>query len=100
LQPKSKQKDMKKILVVIISLFAMLPCEGKSVNVIRHSFSHRGMAHAPSVVGVGANYDNDKISVCISKYSGISKSQSNIGQYYTQTPLLERKADNRKAVKE
>lgn len=62
---------MKKILVLIIFLFAMLPIEGKSIHVIRSTSSHKGIAHVPTIVGVEANYEHEIISICISNYAGI-----------------------------
>lgn len=57
-------------LLLVFELFAMMPCLATQINVKMENRIQRGGKRAPSAVQVSAFYENEVVTVDVSRYYG------------------------------
>lgn len=60
---------MKKIIVFLLMLLVLSPCQANSINVKREATTSKGSMRTPSITRVSADYENGLITVDVKGYT-------------------------------
>jgi hypothetical protein len=74
---------MKKIILFLLMLLVISPCQANSINVKREATTSKGSMRTPSITRVFADYENGLITVDVKGYTGgvqvfVSDPQGNV----------------------
>lgn len=74
---------MKKIILFLLMLLVISPCQATGINVKREATTSKGSMRMPSITRVSADYENGLITVDVKGYTGgvqvfVSDPQGNV----------------------
>ncbi|SEQ53370.1 protein of unknown function [Segatella baroniae B14] len=77
---------MKKIILFLLMLLVISPCQATGINVKREATTSKGSMRMPSITRVSADYENGLITVDVKGYTGgvqvfVSDPQGNVVGY-------------------
>ena len=61
---------MKKIILFLLMLLVISPCQATGINVKREATTSKGGMRMPSATQIAADYDDGVITVDVSRYTG------------------------------